>query len=128
MTWDSLSVLAVVPARGGSKGIPDKNLRKVQGQSLVGHTARTAAALGWIDHTVLSTDDEKIAEEARSCGLDVPFLRPAELWVMGGCVVDAGSKLWWFFGGCVGASACVFFSHFPTHPTNITRLAFSCRL
>ena len=79
MTWNDLSVLAVIPARGGSKGIPDKNLRKVGGRSLIEHTARAAAALGWIDRTVLSTDDERIAEEGRSCGLDVPFLRPAEL-------------------------------------------------
>jgi len=79
MTWNSLSVLAVVPARGGSKGIPDKNLRKVGGWSLIEHSARTAAALSWIDRTVLSTDDEKIAEEGRRCGLEVPFLRPAAL-------------------------------------------------
>jgi len=79
MTWNSLSVLAVVPARGGSKGIPDKNLRKVGGRSLIEHSARTAAALSWIDRTVLSTDDERIAEEGRSCGLEVPFMRPAEL-------------------------------------------------
>jgi CMP-N-acetylneuraminic acid synthetase len=79
MTWNRLSVLAVIPARGGSKGIPSKNLCKVGGRSLIEHCARTAAALGWIDRSVLSTDDEKIAEEGRSCGLDVPFLRPAEL-------------------------------------------------
>jgi len=79
MTWNGLSVLAVIPARGGSKGIPNKNLRQVGGRSLIEHTARTAAALGWIDRSVLSTDDEKIAEEGRRCGLDVPFMRPAEL-------------------------------------------------
>ena len=78
MTWNRLAVLAVSPARGGSKGIPDKNLRKVGGRSLIEHSARTAAALSWIDRTVLSTDDEKIAEAGRSCGLEVPFLRPAE--------------------------------------------------
>ncbi len=79
MAWNNLSVLAVVPARGGSKGIPDKNLRTVGGRSLIAHTARTAASLSWIDRCVLSTDDEKIAEEGRSCGLEIPFLRPAEL-------------------------------------------------
>jgi CMP-N-acetylneuraminic acid synthetase len=79
MTWNSLSVLAVIPARGGSKGVPGKNLRKVGGRSLIEHAAHTAAALSWIDRTVLSTDDEEIAEEGRRCGLDVPFLRPAEL-------------------------------------------------
>lgn len=79
MTWNELSVLAVIPARGGSKGIPNKNLRQVGGRSLIEHTARTAAALAWIDRAVLSTDDEKIAEEGRGCGLEVPFMRPAEL-------------------------------------------------
>jgi len=79
MTWNRLSVLAVIPARGGSKGIPNMNLRKVAGRSLIEHAARTAAALSWIDRSVLSTDDAKIAEEGRSCGLDVPFVRPAEL-------------------------------------------------
>jgi len=79
MTWNSLSVLAVIPARGGSKGIPYKNLRKVGGRSLIEHAAATAAALSWIDRAVLSTDDEKIAEEGRGCGLEVPFMRPAEL-------------------------------------------------
>jgi CMP-N-acetylneuraminic acid synthetase len=79
MTWNSLSVLAVIPARGGSKGIPYKNLRKVGGRSLIEYAAGTAAALSWIDRAVLSTDDEKIAEEGRSCGLEVPFMRPAEL-------------------------------------------------
>jgi len=79
MTWNSLSVLAVIPARGGSKGIPNKNLRKVGGRSLIEHAARAAAALSWIDRTVLSTNDEEIAEEGRRCGLEVPFLRPDAL-------------------------------------------------
>lgn len=94
MTWNSLSVLAVIPARGGSKGIPDKNLRHVGGRSLIEHTARTAAALSWIDHSVLSTDDERIAKEARSCGLEVPFLRPAELAGDLSPAVDAWRHAW----------------------------------
>ena len=72
-------VLAIVPARGGSKGIPRKNLKVVAGLSLVAHAARCAAALDWLDACVLSTDDPDIAEEGRRFGLDVPFLRPAEL-------------------------------------------------
>ncbi len=79
MTWNSLSVLAVIPARGGSTGIPYKNLHKVGGRSLIEHAAGTVAALSWIDRAVLSTDDEKIAEEGRGCGLEAPFMRPAEL-------------------------------------------------
>lgn len=72
-------MLAVVPARGGSKGIPRKNLCKVGGRSLIAHAARSACSLGWIDRAVLSTDDEEMAEEGRRHGLEVPFLRPAGL-------------------------------------------------
>lgn len=79
MTWQGLNVLAVIPARGGSKGIPRKNLRQVGGLSLVGRAARVVAGLPWVDQAVLSTDDPQIAEEGRRHGLDVPFLRPAEL-------------------------------------------------
>ena len=73
------SVLAVVPARGGSKGIPRKNLRKVGGVSLVGRVGDLARSMDWLDATVLSTDDAEIAEEGRRHGLDVPFMRPSDL-------------------------------------------------
>ncbi|MEK9660345.1 MAG: hypothetical protein VW644_01170 [Alphaproteobacteria bacterium] len=80
MSWrgrgGALSVLAVVPARGGSKGLPGKNLRHVGGISLVGRAARLAASVAWIDHAVLSTDDPVIAAEGARHGLDVPFMRP----------------------------------------------------
>lgn len=79
MTWNGLSVLAVVPARGGSKGVPRKNLCQVGELSLIGHAARTAAQLPWLDARVISTDDRAMAEEGRRHGLDAPFLRPAEL-------------------------------------------------
>lgn len=78
MTWDGLSVLAVVPARGGSKGVPRKNLRQVGGLSLIGWAAKTIAALPWVDHGVISTDDAEMADEARARGLDAPFMRPDE--------------------------------------------------
>jgi CMP-N-acetylneuraminic acid synthetase len=77
--WNESRVLAVVPARGGSKGIPRKNLCLVDGVSLIGHAARLVKQLSWLDAAVLSTDDVEIAEEGRRHGLDVPFLRPAEL-------------------------------------------------
>ncbi len=74
-----MSVLAVVPARGGSKGIPRKNLCKIGGTSLVELAARAALGVAWVDAAVLSTDDAEIAIEGRRCGLEVPFMRPAEL-------------------------------------------------
>ena len=73
------TVLAVVPARGGSKGIPRKNLREVGGVSLVGRVGDLARSLDWLDASVLSTDDREIAEEGHRHGLDVPFMRPADL-------------------------------------------------
>ena len=79
MAWKGRSVLAVIPARGGSKGIPRKNLCKVGGLSLIAHVARTTRALGWIDRAVLTTDDQEMAEEGQKHGLEVPFMRPDEL-------------------------------------------------
>jgi CMP-N,N'-diacetyllegionaminic acid synthase len=72
-------VLAVVPARGGSKGIPRKNLVELGGISLVRRAVEFALSLPWIDMTVLSTDDEEIAAEGRKAGIEVPSLRPEEL-------------------------------------------------
>lgn len=83
MSWSGpdgdLSVLAVVPARGGSKGLAGKNLRQVGGISLVGRAARLVTALSWVDRAILSTDDALIAAEGSRHGLEVPFMRPAEL-------------------------------------------------
>jgi CMP-N-acetylneuraminic acid synthetase len=72
-------VLAVVPARGGSKGIPRKNLAELGGVSLVRRATEMALSLPWIDMTVLSTDDEEIADEGRKAGVEVPSLRPHDL-------------------------------------------------
>ena len=72
-------VLALVPARGGSKGIPDKNLRPLAGHSLIAHAAAAARASGVVDRIVLTTDSTRIADEGRRMGLEVPFTRPAEL-------------------------------------------------
>lgn len=79
MIQNNLNILAVIPARGGSKGIPCKNLREVAGLSLIARAARTAKALDWIDAAIISTDDPEMAEEGRRHGLDVPFMRPAHL-------------------------------------------------
>lgn len=72
-------VLALIPARGGSKGIPRKNVRIVAGKPLIAWTIGHALAAASIDRTIVSTDDEEIAEAARSSGAEVPFMRPAEL-------------------------------------------------
>jgi len=79
LAYRGLTVLAVVPARGGSKSIPRKNLCKVGDMSLVGRASQVANALPWIDRAILSTDDKEIAEEGLLNGLEVPFIRPDEL-------------------------------------------------
>lgn len=73
------TVLAVVPARGGSKGVPLKNLQPLWGRSLVAHVADIVRTAGIFDRAVVSTDHMEIADEAKKHGLDVPFTRPPEL-------------------------------------------------
>jgi CMP-N-acetylneuraminic acid synthetase len=75
----SLAVLAVVPARAGSKGVPGKNERLLGGKTLIARAAEAARASGVVDRCVLSTDSERIAKLGREAGLEVPFLRPPEL-------------------------------------------------
>jgi CMP-N,N'-diacetyllegionaminic acid synthase len=76
---DGRRVLAVVPARGGSKGVPLKNIRPVRGTPLIALVAPVVAQVPAIDRSVVSTDHAEIARVAREAGLDVPFLRPPEL-------------------------------------------------
>ncbi len=72
-------VLAVVPARGGSKGIPRKNLQLLAGRPLVVHAVDAGLGASRVTRVVCSTDDPDIAEVARAAGADVPFLRPSDL-------------------------------------------------
>lgn len=72
-------VLAVIPARGGSKGIPRKNIKLLGGKPLITWAIECALAVPQIDRVIVSTDDEEIAQVARNAGADIPFLRPAEL-------------------------------------------------
>lgn len=72
-------VLAVIPARGGSKGLPGKNIRPLAGLPLIAHSIRMAALCPQIDRCIISTDSEEVADVAREYGGDVPFLRPGDL-------------------------------------------------
>ena len=72
-------VLGVIPARGGSKGIPGKNIRLLGGRPLLEYTVRAARESGVIDRLILSTDSSEIAEVGRGLGVEVPFLRPSAL-------------------------------------------------
>ena len=79
MNKTNKKILCVVPARGGSKSIPRKNLQVVAGVSLVGRAALIIQELGYIDRAIVSTDDIEIAEEAVKYGLEAPFMRPERL-------------------------------------------------
>lgn len=72
-------ILCVIPARGGSRGIPRKNLQPVAGRPLIAWTIQQALDCAYGLDVIVSTDDEEIAEVARFAGADVPFLRPADL-------------------------------------------------
>jgi CMP-N,N'-diacetyllegionaminic acid synthase len=72
-------ILAVVPARGGSKGITLKNLRTIGGRSLVAIAGDLCGTIDWLDRAVVSTDHEQIAAEAEANGLAAPFRRPEDL-------------------------------------------------
>lgn len=73
------TVVAVVPARGASKGVPRKNVREFLGKPLLAWTIQAATESGVLDRIVLSTEDREIAEAGKAWGAEVPFLRPAEL-------------------------------------------------
>jgi pseudaminic acid cytidylyltransferase len=72
-------VVAIIPARGGSKRIPCKNIKLFSGQPIISYSIRVAQETGLFDRIIVSTDSLEIAAIARECGADVPFLRPAEL-------------------------------------------------
>jgi CMP-N-acetylneuraminic acid synthetase len=74
-----MRILGIIPARGGSRGIPRKNIRPLLGKPLLWYTAQSALHSSLLTRVVLSTEDEEIAAVGRECGLDVPFMRSPEL-------------------------------------------------
>ena len=84
------SILVVVPARGGSKGVKLKNIRTINGVPLVALVGHVVKELSYVDRAVVSTDHPEIAAIARGSGLDVPFMRPEHL---SGDIVDDWSVL-----------------------------------
>ena len=72
------NVLALIPARGGSKGIPRKNLILIAGRPLIAYSIEQAQRSSQIIRTIVSTDDDEIAQEAQACGAEVPFVRPSQ--------------------------------------------------
>ena len=77
--FDGKKILAVIPARGGSKGLPGKNIRMLGGKPLIAWTIDAAKKSEYIDRLILSSEDDGIISTARGCGCEVPFVRPVEL-------------------------------------------------
>lgn len=74
-----MEILAIIPARGGSKSIPKKNIYPILGKPLIGYTIKSAQKSKLINRVIVSTDDQQIADVAKKFGAEVPFIRPAEL-------------------------------------------------
>jgi CMP-N,N'-diacetyllegionaminic acid synthase len=74
-----MQLLGIIPARGGSKGIPNKNLAPIAGRPLLAYTADAVRDATRLTRVIVSTDDPTIASAARALGLEVPFLRPASM-------------------------------------------------
>lgn len=73
------NILGLIPARGGSKGIPNKNIIDLNGKPLINYTIEAALAASSLDHVVVSTDSQMIADIANTAGAETPFLRPEKL-------------------------------------------------
>jgi len=74
-----MKILAIIPARGGSKGIPGKNIKLLNGKPLLGYTSDVALQSKYLTEVVVSTEDEEVTEAAKKLGIKVPFVRPKEL-------------------------------------------------
>jgi len=72
-------ILAIIPARGGSKGIPKKNIKLLAGKPLIAYTCQAAKKSNLIDRVIVSTDDPKIAKVAKRYKVEIPFIRPANI-------------------------------------------------
>lgn len=72
-------ILCIIPARGGSKGLPGKNIKELMGKPLIVYTIEHALASKYVDRVIISTDDVRIADIAKKYSVEVPFLRPGEL-------------------------------------------------
>jgi len=74
-----MNVVAIIPARGGSKRIPEKNIKKLNGKPLIYYSIKNAKSSKLIDKIIVSTDNKKIAKIAKELGAEVPFLRPRNI-------------------------------------------------
>jgi pseudaminic acid cytidylyltransferase len=115
--------LAVIPARGGSKRIPQKNIRDFCGKPIISYTIATAKTCGLFDHVIVSTDDAEIAEVARRFGAEAPFVRPRELSddFTGTNAVVKHAVLWFRDRGTPVTEACCMYATAPLLDASFVR-------
>ena len=108
-------IVAIIPARGGSKRIPRKNIRPFAGKPIIAHSISAARDAGVFDRIIVSTDDEEIAAVARTWGAETPFLRPRELAddYAGTNEVVAHALEWLAAGGTPADLACCIYATAP---------------
>jgi pseudaminic acid cytidylyltransferase len=107
--------IAVIPARGGSKRIPRKNIKHFCGKPMIAWSIEVAKFSGLFDHIIVSTDDDEIAEVAKQWGAEVPFMRPAELSndYAGTTEVIAHATQWAINQGWPVAAVCCIYATAP---------------
>ncbi|WP_299364897.1 pseudaminic acid cytidylyltransferase [uncultured Paracoccus sp.] len=116
--------LVVIPARGGSKRIPRKNVKLFCGQPMIGWSIHAALESGCFDRVIVSTDDEEISAVAREAGADVPFRRPAELSDdhTGTNPVIAHAVAWQTANGAAPSEVCCLYATAPfIRPEDLAR-------
>ena len=107
--------IAIIPARGGSKRIPRKNIKEFCGKPMIGYSIECALACDFFDEVIVSTDDEEIAAVAKDFGAKVPFMRPKELADdhAGTIPVIAHATHWFEAEGLVPSAVCCIYATAP---------------
>ncbi len=119
-----MSAVAIIPARGGSKRIPRKNIKEFCGKPMIAWSIEAAMESGCFDRVIVSTDDEEIAAVARQYGAETPFMRPAQLSddYTGTIPVIRHAVEWLADNGCAVSQACCIYATAPfVSPEDLNR-------
>ncbi len=110
-----MTTVAIIPARGGSKRIPRKNIKEFCGKPMIAWSIEAALESGCFDRVIVSTDDEEIAAVARQWGAETPFMRPAQLSddYTGTIPVIRHAVEWLADNGCAVSQACCIYATAP---------------
>ena len=109
-------MLVIIPARGGSKGLPGKNIKSLNGMPLIAYSILAALRAKYVDKVIVSTDSEEIADVAKTFGAEVPFLRPTKLAQDNSKVIDAYCYMLENLNNNEGTSYEDFVALLPTAP------------